>query len=94
MSGAKYEDIDFVAGCGEFGEERRCLDDIAEAAELDDECAGHGRVCLCALVANSFQGAVHRHEIARSKVFPREGFAGVSLLGVYPRLSFKECATP
>jgi hypothetical protein len=30
------EEIDLVAGLGEFGDQRRDLDDVAEAAELDD----------------------------------------------------------
>jgi hypothetical protein len=33
----KDEHIDCVAGGGEFAEQRRGLDDVAEAAKLDDE---------------------------------------------------------
>ena len=72
MRGTKYEDIDFVAGCGEFGEERRGLYDVAEAAELDDECAGHGRICLCSSLAKA-----HREDLIVAKPEPTGLFAAM-----------------
>ncbi len=50
---AENEHVDFVAGGSDVAEQRRRLNYIAEAAELEDEGAGHDRVPFCASLANS-----------------------------------------
>lgn len=80
------EHVDFVAACGEVGEERRRLNDIAEASELDNEGACH-EWARCTGVTSASE---------RNRPVERDfwhGFAKDSLLRGIPPMFFRECGS-